>query len=82
MATRIHLLRSADLRDLLVTVIAGVKGEPEAKWRKIVGEVEGLPAWRYPAWNWRVHPKGTKAQIAVVEQCVDIVKAEHPLVTT
>lgn len=40
------LLSPDQLRALLVTVIAGVKGEPEAKWIKIVGKVEALPAWR------------------------------------
>lgn len=75
------LITPDQLRALLVTVIAGVKGEPEARWIKIVGEVEALPAWRYPVWNWRVHPKGTRAQVATVEQCVDIVKAERPLVS-
>jgi hypothetical protein len=42
MPTRPGILTPDQVRDLLVTVIGGVKGEPEAKWRKTVGEVEKL----------------------------------------
>lgn len=80
MPTRPEILSPDQLRDLLVTVIAGVKSEPEAKWRKIVGDVEKLSlAWNVQS-NWRVTPTGTAAQRKVVEQCVDIVRAEHPYV--
>ena len=82
MATRVRseVLTPEQLRELLVAVIAGVKAEPVAKWRAIVGPVEQLPTWRHPACNWRVSPKGTKHQLAIVEQCVEIVKGEHPYV--
>ncbi len=81
MPSRPEVLTPAQLRDLLVTVIAGVKEEPEAKWRKIVGDVEKLPLAYNVQSNWRVTPAGTPAQRKVVEQCVDIVRGEHPYVS-
>jgi hypothetical protein len=80
MATRIHFHTSDELLGLLATMIAGAAGGTKARWRKAIGPVEQLPTWRNIHCNWRVSPRGSHEDCAVVEQVVAIVRAEHPYV--
>ena len=70
----------AELRDLLVTVIAGVAGGDEQRWRAAVGPVEKLPIAFHARSNWRVKPSGDQAERGVIARAVEIVRAAHPYV--
>ncbi len=66
-----------ELCDLLLEVIVGAAGGDEAKWRKALGDVEKLPIATNAQSNWAVHPTGTKAQKAVIEKAVDLMREQH-----
>jgi hypothetical protein len=70
----------AELRDLIVHLLAGATGKPEKHWRKVVGDVEGLPLAFNIKCNWRVTPKGSAADLGAVEAALDIVRKAHPYV--
>lgn len=80
MATRIHFHTPDELVDLMATVIAGAAGGGKARWRRAIGPIECLPTWRYVRTNWRIHPRGSDEERAVVEQAAAIVRAEHPYI--
>lgn len=68
----------AEVRELIVYLLAGATGRPERHWRKVVGEVEELPLAYNIKCNWRVSPKGSAEDIAAVQTAVDLVRTEHP----
>lgn len=71
-----------EMRDLLAELLEGAAGKTRAHWVKVIGPVEHLtPIWKYVAGNWRVHPKGTKADVAAIEKAVELVRAAHPYVS-
>ena len=69
-----------ELRDLLVTVIVGVAGGDEKRWRDAVGPVEKLPIASHARSNWRVSPTGGAAECGVIRRAVEVVRAAHPYV--
>jgi hypothetical protein len=69
-----------ELRDLIVHLLAGATGKAEKHWRKVVGEVEGLPLAFNIRCNWRVSPKGSAADLEAVEAALEIVRKAHPYV--
>ena len=71
-----------ELRDLIAHLLAGVAGGSEAKWRKLVGDVEALPIVLHPRSNWRVAPNGTSSERAAIEKAVAIVCDAHPYVAS
>jgi hypothetical protein len=77
-ATTVHT--PAELRDLLVTVIAGAAGGDEQQWRDAVGPVEKLPIATNARSNWRVKPTGDQAKRGVIARAFEIVRAAHPYV--
>jgi len=70
----------ADLRNLIVHLLGGATDRPEKHWRKVVGEVEGLPLAFNVRCNWRVSPKGSAADLEKVEAALEIVRKAHPYV--
>lgn len=73
-------MTAADIRDLIVEVIAGATDTPAERWRKIVGDIECASIVTKPTGNWWVSPKGKAADVAIVRQAAGLVKAEHPYV--
>ena len=71
---------AADIRTLLAHLLAGVAGGSEAKWAKLVGEVEALPIVFHPRSNWRVQPSGSAEQLAAIEKAIAVVREAHPYV--
>ncbi|WP_419809191.1 hypothetical protein [Sphingomonas sp.] len=80
MATRVHFHTPDELVDLLATLIAGAAGGSKVRWRKAIGPVTQLPTWCNIRSNWRVTPRGSDGERAVVEQAAAIVRAEHPYI--
>ena len=71
---------AADIRALLSHLLAGVAGGSEAKWAKLVGEVEALPIVFHPRSNWRVQPSGSAEELEAIEKAVAVVREAHPYV--
>jgi hypothetical protein len=65
---------------MLAAVIAGVAGGSQARWRNLLGPIERLPTWKHVTHNWRVSPAGTAAERRIIEQAVQVVRAEHPYI--
>lgn len=84
MATRRKAMASVltpdELRDLLATLLEGAAGGTRDEWLLAIGQIEKLPTHLNLQCNWRVHPKGRKAELAAIEHAVEVVRAEHPFV--
>ena len=80
MATRAAAMSPNEIADLLATVIAGAAGGTKARWRKAIGPLEKLPTWRYVRFNWRVTPRVKSEERKIIDQAVEIVRAEHPYI--
>lgn len=82
MATKpaVTFLTAVELAELLATVVKGVAGGTKIAWKNAIGPVERLPTWRHVTHNWSVSPRGTAEQRRIVEQAVQVVRAEHPYI--
>ena len=69
---------AADIRALLARLLAGVAGGSEARWAKLVGEVEALPIVFHPRSNWRAQPSGSSEELAAIEKAIAVVREAHP----
>ena len=69
-----------DIRALLAHLLAGAAGKTEAHWKKLIGEVTALPIVFHPRSNWKIDPKGTRAELEAIEKAVEIVRQAHPYV--
>jgi hypothetical protein len=71
------------MRDLLATLLEGAAGKSRGHWLKAIGEVEHLtPIHMHISGNWRVHPTGSKADMEAIVRAVDVVRAQHPYVSS
>lgn len=75
-----HPLNPDEMRDLLATLLEGAAGGARENWLRALGPVEQLPTHLNVRCNWRVRPKGKKAELAAIERAVELVRAEHPYV--
>jgi hypothetical protein len=71
---------AGELRNLLVTVLAGALGGGRARWRKAVADIKVYPVQTHPHCNWEVRAAGSAREIAEVERAVDRLRADHPFV--
>jgi len=69
-----------ELQQLLAQVIAGVAGGSEKIWRTKIGPVAQLPIVLHPRSNWSVSPMCGTADHRIIDQAVEVVRAEHPYV--
>ncbi|MBV9527887.1 hypothetical protein [Sphingomonas sp.] len=70
---------AAELRNLLVTLLAGATNQPEEHWEPLVGPLERRPLASRPATNWALKSaKGAHSE--PIAQAVRIVRDEHPYV--
>jgi hypothetical protein len=75
------VLTSAQLRDLLATLLEGAAGGSREAWLRAIGEVERLPLYSNPVSNWRVQAGGSATERDAIARAVEIVRNEHPYVT-
>ena len=73
-------LSPTELRNLLVTMLAGAAGGTEDDWYDRVGLVEVLPIWKHPRCNWRVEFEGTADERHAFDRAVEILLEVHPYV--
>ncbi|WP_260600085.1 hypothetical protein [Sphingomonas endolithica] len=71
-----------DLHDTLVKILVSAATAEETRWREAVGEVEKLSRAFNIKSNRAIHPAGVAGELAMMEQAVEIVRAEHPYVCT
>lgn len=74
------IMTTAEMKDLLATLLEGAAGSTADHWRKALGPVEKLPTHLAVRCNWRVSPKGSKKDLAAIKHAIEIVQAEHPYV--
>jgi hypothetical protein len=71
---------AGELRNLLVTTLAGTRGGGRAHWRRAVADIKVYPVETHPHCNWEVRAAGSAREIAEVERAVDRLRADHPFV--
>lgn len=76
-----RLLTPDGLRDLLATLLEGAAGGTHEHWSEAIGPVEQLtPLYMHVRGNWRVHPKGSDAELDAIAKAVELVRTQHPYV--
>jgi hypothetical protein len=80
MATVPQVGTTEDVRELIATLLAGAAGGSADRWKRLIGDVERLPTWRFVRFNWRIEPSGTPTERATIAKAVEVVRAEHPYV--
>ena len=70
-----------EIRDLLAHLLAGVTGDGEAKWRRLIGPIERYPTWKYVRFNWGVKPRAMGGELEAITKAVELVRAEHPYIS-
>lgn len=73
-------MTAGELRNLLVTALAGALGGGRARWRRAVADIKVYPVETHPHCNWEVRAAGSAREIAEVERAVDRLRADHPFV--
>lgn len=73
-------MTASELRNLLVTALAGALGGGRTRWRRAVADIKVYPVETHPHCNWEVRAAGSAREIAEVERAVDRLRADHPLV--
>lgn len=69
------------LSDLLVANLLREHGGAKHLWRKRIGTVKLYDPATHPHCNWRVDPVGTFSQIAAIEDLVDRLRGQHPILS-
>lgn len=73
-------MTTSELRNLLVTMLAGARGGGRARWRRAVTDIKVYPIETHPHCNWEVRAGGSAGDIAAVERAVDRMRADHPFI--
>lgn len=68
---------AAEIQSMLIELIAGATETDPERWRDIVGEVETQPIAFAVSGNWKVHPKGKKADREIVEKAAALLREQH-----
>lgn len=71
-----------ELRATLIELVAGATETDDAKWEKLIGDVETLPIVFHPRCNWRVNVGGCATDRAVVEKAIELFRDASPYVSS
>ena len=74
------MLSAAELKTLLVTILAGATDGNEGRWRDLLGTPTLFPPATHPSSNWTFHPEGTVDDRNAVAAAIELVREQHPLV--
>jgi hypothetical protein len=70
-----------ELRNLLVTILAGATGVPEGEWDRCLGELVRVDLTRSPTSNWTTRRiKKINCDRTVFRTAVALAQREHPYV--
>lgn len=78
----VRLLSAADLRKLLVTMLAGATNGDEERWGALLGKSIRVNIANSPKTNWRISPapECRLPDRTAIVRAIDLVRAEHPYV--
>ncbi|WP_443971114.1 hypothetical protein [Sphingobium sp. CR28] len=68
------------LLDLLIIRLVRTYGGTKQQWRKAIGPVKVHDRATHSHCNWSVSPSGTAQRNAAIEQLLDTVRLDHPIV--
>lgn len=71
-----------ELRATLIELVAGATETHDARWEKLIGDVETLPIVFHPRCNWSVEVSGRAADRAVVEKAIELLRDASPYVSS
>lgn len=65
---------------MLVSQLVKKSGGTQRRWRAVVGPIKLHDIATHPHCNWSVAPSGGSGEVAAVEQLLDTMRLEHPIV--
>lgn len=71
----------SELEDLIVTTLTRRLGGARRRWRIALGPARLHDPATHPHCNWSFAPSGGAGEIARIEDLLDDIRMEHPLVT-
>ena len=71
-----------ELRATLIELVAGATQTDDAKWERLIDEVETLPIVFHPRCNWRVEVSGRAADREVIEKAIELLRDASPYVSS
>jgi hypothetical protein len=75
------IVKASELQDLLVRTLVRSFGGSPRHWRAVIGPVRLYDIRTHAHCNWSVAPSGGSREIGRVENLLDTVRLEHPIVT-
>jgi hypothetical protein len=73
-------MTAADLTDLLTKSLTKMHGRSQRSWRAALGPIKVHDRRTHPHCNWSITPSGSAAEITAIEDLLDDVRLEHPMV--
>lgn len=74
-------MTASDLEQLIIARLVRERGGTLQTWRRALGRIVVRDARTHPHCNWEVTPGGTEAQHAAIENLLDTIRLDHPIVT-
>jgi hypothetical protein len=75
------MMTASQLQDLLVARLTRKLGGSARRWRMAIGPVHLHELATHGPFNWSVRPTGAAREVAEIEQLLDTVRLDHPIVT-
>lgn len=73
-------MTSADLLDLIIARLVRGFGGTQRHWRGVIGPIKTYPRETHAHCNWSIVPRGTARENSIVENVLDEVRLQHPMV--
>ena len=73
---------ASDLEDLIVRQLVKQTGASRRKWQLAVGSLRVYDPFTHPHCNWSLVPTGSSRDIELIEDLLDRLRLEHPIVTS
>ena len=72
---------ASDLEDLIVRLLVRQTGASRRQWQLAVGSIRVHDQFTHPHCNWSLAPSGTPRENELIEDLLDRVRLDHPIVT-
>jgi len=73
-------MTASELQHLITVTLARRVGGTERRWRMALGPIILHDRATHPHCNWSVRPSGDPRETAHIEQLLDTLRLDHPLV--
>lgn len=74
-------MTASELQDLIIATLVRRVGGNRRRWRIVLGSIKVHDRATHPQCNWSVSPSGEAGEVDAVEDLLDTLRLEHPLVT-